>query len=639
MTHHLNPRTQNDNANKIVRLFDFTKSLKWTRGDARSSLCTMFRHHATTFPLMDGVFAMASWSLQKKVASIITIFLVANIISISLGLTALLHSKESADEIVHVFLKREELLGEIKFNQTNIAVSARDALLAHDANKVGEIISKFSSESVKQNQLVDEFMPLADERQKAQIAIYKTQFASWQDAWENALELHAQGKSEEAATAMREKIAPVRGQMAATLDEVVKMNEESAEMKEHQTEVEFTWVLGLILSVSATAISIGATVSIKILRSLNRSITNVVDNLRSNSEQVAAAAAQISASSQSLSQASTEQAASLQETTASLEEISAMIQKSTDNANNSATKSAESRNRAEEGQRAVAGMLVSMEAISQSNDDIVKQIAESNNKMNEIVRVIREIAEKTKVINEIVFQTKLLSFNASVEAARAGDHGKGFAVVAEEVGNLAQMSGNAAMEISDMLTSSISKVESIAHETKAKVEAITEQGKLKVENGLTVAKQCSDYLRSIVENVGEVAGMVQDISLASKEQSQGVTEINKAMTQLDAVTQQNASTSEEAASAAEELSAQSESLKDCVGELSSTIFGSKAILSPAPVARERVTETPKAKVLSLHKTTASNSKSTPKTTTAKVKMAVGDTRVPPSREDDGFVDV
>lgn len=102
-------------------------------------------------------------------------------------------------------------------------------------------------------------------------------------------------------------------------------------------------------------------------------------------------------------------------------------------------------------------MIHSITEISESNDRIMSQVADGNRKISEIVQVISEIGNKTKVINDIVFQTKLLSFNASVEAARAGEHGKGFAVVAEEVGNLAQMSGNAAKEISDMLNGSVSR--------------------------------------------------------------------------------------------------------------------------------------------------------------------------------------
>lgn len=118
-------------------------------------------------------------------------------------------------------------------------------------------------------------------------------------------------------------------------------------------------------------------------------------------------------------------------------------------------------------------MLNSIDEISQSNDSIADQTRQNNEKINEIVKLISDIGNKTKVINEIVFQTKLLSFNASVEAVRVGEYGKGFAVVAEEVGNLAnKMSGNAAKEISSLLDESQRKTAQIVKETESKVDEL-----------------------------------------------------------------------------------------------------------------------------------------------------------------------
>lgn len=96
-----------------------------------------------------------------------------------------------------------------------------------------------------------------------------------------------------------------------------------------------------------------------------------------------------------------------------------------------------------------------MREIDSSNKELVKEIERNNTELTKITNMISEINEKTQVINDIVFQTKLLSFNASVEVVRAGEHGKGFAVVAEEVGNLASMSGKASLDISEMLETSI----------------------------------------------------------------------------------------------------------------------------------------------------------------------------------------
>ncbi|MBL7555229.1 MAG: methyl-accepting chemotaxis protein [Bdellovibrionaceae bacterium] len=401
----------------------------------------------------------------------------------------------------------------------------------------------------------------------------------------------------------------------------------------------------MTLIVSAIGVLLGMGIGFAFATKVSAAITHVAHQLASNADQVAAASSQIASSSQQLSEASTEQASSLEETAASLEEITSMISKATENAQSTSETSSESHKKAEEGRGSVDQMLSSMDEISQSNEAILTQINESNRQMSDIVKVIQDIGNRTKVINEIVFQTKLLSFNASVEAARAGEHGKGFAVVAEEVGNLAQMSGNAAKEITDMLDASISKVEGIVRDTQQKVESLVQSGKEKVETGVTVARQCSDVLNEIVQNVSRVSGLSQEISQASKEQAQGVNEINKAMSQLDTVTQQNAATSEEAASAAEELSAQAESLKASVEELMAVISGNRTSLATTTVApRQTVAAAPKVTKSNIVHIKAAKPKASKPASEKHPKVSFqmasgGDESSTPNRDDDGFKDV
>lgn len=334
----------------------------------------------------------------------------------------------------------------------------------------------------------------------------------------------------------------------------------------------------LILVIGAAGILLILTLGVTFAAVISQTITRITEDLSKNAELVSSASEQIAASSEQLSQAATEQASSLQETATSLDQISAMITKASESAEAAAVSSSESQHKVVEGKQAVDQMLNSMSEISQSNDSIMGQINDSNQKMSEIVKVIQEIGQKTKVINEIVFQTKLLSFNASVEAARAGESGKGFAVVAEEVGNLAQLSGNAAKAISDMLDTSISKVENIVTETKTKVDQLARQGQQKIDTGVSVANRCANVLNDIVKNVDKVSYLAKEISQASREQSHGVIEINKAMGQLDTVTQHNASASGQAANAGEQLSTQAHSLKEAVGHLILTVQGENTTL-------------------------------------------------------------
>jgi methyl-accepting chemotaxis protein len=310
-----------------------------------------------------------------------------------------------------------------------------------------------------------------------------------------------------------------------------------------------------------------------IIRRPVANLTALANGLSDTADEVASMSAEIASTSVELSSGATEQAAALEETAASMEEMSAMVTRNSENAEKSQENSAQSQNSAERGKHVVQEMIQSIEQIDSSNAEIMAQIEDSNRQFSEIVQVITDIGNKTKVINDIVFQTKLLSFNASVEAARAGEHGKGFAVVAEEVGNLAQMSGNAAAEITQMLDSSIQKVEGIVNSTKSKVESLVKVGKEKVESGTLVAKQCGEVLDEIVGSVQSVNQMVAQIADGSKEQSKGVQEINRAMIQLNSVTQQNTSASQESSSAAERLSSQAEILRESVQSVMHTLSG------------------------------------------------------------------
>jgi len=158
--------------------------------------------------------------------------------------------------------------------------------------------------------------------------------------------------------------------------------------------------------------------------------------------------------------------------------------------------------------------------------------AEASGKVvNETVEAMKAIAEKISFIEEIAYQTNLLALNAAIEAARAGEHGKGFAVVASEVRKLAERSQTSAKEIGNLASVSVQ-----------------------------VAERSGKLLDELVPAIKKTADLVQEVASASREQSSGVNQMNKAMGQVDQVTQRNASAAEEMSSTAEELSSQAEGL-------------------------------------------------------------------------------
>jgi methyl-accepting chemotaxis protein len=327
------------------------------------------------------------------------------------------------------------------------------------------------------------------------------------------------------------------------------------------------------ISMGLLALILASLLAFFIAKGLNSSISKVISLLKSSSVQTSNSSESLVAASQQLSSSSSEQAAAIQETMSALNEINSMVSKSLESANRSTEISLMSQQTAFEGKKSVEQMIQAMNEINVSNEDIRIQIEESNLKITEIIKIIGDISERTKVIHDIVFQTKLLSFNASVEAARAGEHGKGFAVVAEEVGKLAELSGNSAKEINEVLENSIKKVEGIIHNTKVKVENLIAGGKAKVESGSQVARTCGISLEKIVQIVSDSAELAKEISTASHEQTNGINEITKAMHQFDTGTQQNAQMSEQTASDAENLSKQAEVLSQIVVTLEEEILG------------------------------------------------------------------
>ena len=273
--------------------------------------------------------------------------------------------------------------------------------------------------------------------------------------------------------------------------------------KEHTS----SWTIGMCIVGASAILGLGYYMA----QSIQAGLQKWTSGLLTNSHKFIKISREVSDAATTLSSSSNQQAAALQQTAASIEEVNAMVGRTSENATKSNEVSISSYQAALNGKKVVDTMIQMIEAVTQGNDDIMRQIETSNRQISEIVSVISEIGNKTQVINDIVFQTRLLSFNASVEAARAGEHGKGFAVVAGEVGNLAQMSGNAAKEISDMLEGSIEKVQGIVQDTRGKVEKLATVSKERVVNSSETARRCGAMLDDIVSELAEVKGRVGEI--------------------------------------------------------------------------------------------------------------------------------
>jgi Methyl-accepting chemotaxis protein (MCP) signalling domain len=285
------------------------------------------------------------------------------------------------------------------------------------------------------------------------------------------------------------------------------------------------WIVSLLTLISFAGIGI---VVAFIIRNLSNALRQVVSELAEGAGQVASAAGQISSTSQSMAQGASEQAASLEETSASSEEINSMARKNAENSQAANGLVTASQQKFTETNHSLEAMVVAMGDIKASSDKVAKII---------------------KVIDEIAFQTNILALNAAVEAARAGEAGMGFAVVADEVRNLAQRCAQAAKDTAALIEESIVK---------------SNDGKNKVD-------QVAVAIRAITEESAKVKTLVDEVSLGSTEQTRGIEQVAKALTQMEQVTQQSAANAEESAAAAEELTAQASTLMEVVHQLSSMV--------------------------------------------------------------------
>ena len=258
------------------------------------------------------------------------------------------------------------------------------------------------------------------------------------------------------------------------------------------------------------------------LHEMQTQLAQTMGEIAESSAQVANASREISMGNLDLSNRTEQQASSLEKTTTNVEQLTAIAKRYADSSTRAAQLSGSASQAARQGGEVVANVVRTMEKISQSTQAIHSNIG---------------------AIQSIAFQTNILALNAAVEAAHAGEQGRGFAVVAAEVRDLAQRSATAAKEIS----------------------ALIENSTLQVKEGSQLARTAGQTIADMAKTVQQVSTVMEEISGASLEQSEGIEDINRAIAQIEETTQQNAALVEEAAAAAQSLDEQAQSLDQLVG--------------------------------------------------------------------------
>ena len=278
-------------------------------------------------------------------------------------------------------------------------------------------------------------------------------------------------------------------------------------------------------------------------------LSNVVRQIKDNANQLASAAFEISSSSEQMSKGAQNQTEQMNQVSSAVERMTANVLESFENTGEATEASKSASETATAGGKLVSDTVNGMQKIS----DVVRASADSIGKLSKSADQIGEIIS---VIVDIADQTNLLALNAAIEAARAGEHGRGFAVVADEVRKLAERTGNATGEITNM-------IKGIQVQTQEAVSSM-ESGISEVNKGREMADKAGNSLNEIVNMSQRVMEMIQEMAAASEEQSHSAEQISKNVEHISSITKETATGAQQSASAAEELSQQAENMQQMV---------------------------------------------------------------------------
>jgi methyl-accepting chemotaxis protein len=345
--------------------------------------------------------------------------------------------------------------------------------------------------------------------------------------YDNALKHNQVGKLLTAETQLKESLGPLLLTLDQAVKEVIRPAKEqqirSAALLQRRVQI-------FSLVVTAAVLFAGILLSLLLVRSVTRPIHRAIGELSEGTYKVSEAASQVASASMQVAEGASEQAAFIEETSSSLEELSSMTRQNADHSGQADRLMKEANASVHQANQSMTGLTGSMQEISQASEQTFKIV---------------------KTIDEIAFQTNLLALNAAVEAARAGEAGAGFAVVAGEVRNLAMRAAEAAKNTARLIGDTIAAV----------------------KNGNAITQATQAAFKENMEISSKVSALVEEIAGASREQAEGIEQINKAVSDMDRVTQQNASRAEESASAAQEMSAQAGHMKRYVQDLTDLIHG------------------------------------------------------------------
>ena len=460
-------------------------------------------------------------------------------------------------------LRMQNALNQMRLSEFRMASTDKAAEVQAVDSRMEPRIEAFRSASAEYEKLISE------PEEKTAFADIQVLMPQYMDLDQQVRTAAKAGNPQQAMSILTGQSGTVRDAVAKDIDKIVAINEQGTsregKVADEAYHAAIALVVGLIVAAAAVALGVALFIArgfarqlggepreaaamasaiaagnlrvavplkagdntslMHALATMKEQLTGIVRGIKSSSESISVAASEIAQGNTDLSQRTEEQAASLEQTASSMEQLTSAVRHNADNARQASQLAGTGSGVAQRGGAEIGRVVATMH-----------EIAESSARVAEIISVIEGIA----------FQTNILALNAAVEAARAGEQGRGFAVVAGEVRALAQRSASAAKEIKDLITESVTRI----------------------DTGSKLVENAGRTMDEIVSSAGRTTDIMNELAAASEEQSIGIGQVNTAITQMDEVTQQNAALVEQASAAAQALAQQAQALRDAVSVFS-----------------------------------------------------------------------
>ncbi|MEQ1833368.1 MAG: methyl-accepting chemotaxis protein [Candidatus Eisenbacteria bacterium] len=472
------------------------------------------------------------WNLGNKLYATVGAMVLLACVMAAFGTNAVLRVKDDGDRVIEAgaeHARAVEIGGLVDDADGNTQTLILAASLGN-SDVVKTKTEEVRAHIIEAGALVAEMEKNAKDPHLQQLeAALKEALGAWKGGFERIAAAAGRGEAAVAKSDYETVRLDAEKTMAAS-KAVEDAQEAAVAALEQSSEATFGSARNTQIAFCVVALLIGIA-AFFLVRAAVKTLSTVATELKLSSSEVASASGHVATTAQSLSQGAISQAASIEETSASMEEMASMTRQNAENSAEAAKLMAEASVAVDRSNMVLGEMVESMSAIRESSDKVSRII---------------------KTIDEIAFQTNILALNAAVEAARAGEAGMGFAVVADEVRSLAQRSAQAARDTAVLIE-----------------EASTNAAK-----GGERVVHVEQAIRGITDSVTRVKTLVDQVSDASREQSQGIDQVSQAISRMENVTQTTAASAEESAAASEELSAQAESVLSSVSTLERLVAGS-----------------------------------------------------------------